>query len=166
MKYKNEAQVLKKLGLESWRNLSKEHVVRFAAMMPEMDREVALRIVEQFPQFKEFALGALDILERGLESALEKNQASQEHVHSAFRAVREILQGELGREDVGPADRMVILEMIMETARLESDKDSENKRFLESLTKVAAASVVAVVTLGLVFLGGKAALEASDLDGS
>lgn len=31
-------------------------MLRFAAFMPDMDTEVALKIIEQFPAFKEFAL--------------------------------------------------------------------------------------------------------------
>jgi len=52
----SEDEVKQELGIESWRNLSKDKVLRFAAMMPDMDTEVALKIVEHFPVFKDFAL--------------------------------------------------------------------------------------------------------------
>lgn len=39
MKYKNEIQIKKAMGIESWRNLSRDKVIRFAAMMPDMDKE-------------------------------------------------------------------------------------------------------------------------------
>lgn len=40
MKYDSEEAVKKALGIETWRNLSKDKIVRFAAMMPDMDTEV------------------------------------------------------------------------------------------------------------------------------
>lgn len=64
MKYENEAEVKKALGIESFRNLSKGNVMRFAAMMPDMDKDVALRIIETFPEFKDFALNAVQAIER------------------------------------------------------------------------------------------------------
>lgn len=39
MKYKNEMQIKKAMGIENWRNLSRDKVIRFAAMMPDMDKE-------------------------------------------------------------------------------------------------------------------------------
>ena len=38
----SEDEVKRALGIESWRNLSKEGVMRLVAMMPEMSTEVAL----------------------------------------------------------------------------------------------------------------------------
>ena len=38
MQYNNEADILKALGMGSWRNLSKDKFVQFLAMMPEMDK--------------------------------------------------------------------------------------------------------------------------------
>ncbi|MEU1123835.1 hypothetical protein ABZ371_09695, partial [Streptomyces sp. NPDC005899] len=90
MKYKSEAQIMKALGIESWRNLSKDKMVRFAAMMPNMDTEVALKIVEQFPAFKDFAKDAVSAVERAHESTLSANSQSQEHVHRAWQEVRDI----------------------------------------------------------------------------
>ncbi|MFF0188653.1 hypothetical protein [Streptomyces sp. NPDC005244] len=55
----NEAAVKRKLGIPNWRNLSKDKVLKFAAAMPEMATEVRLKLIEQFPAFKD--LGKADI---------------------------------------------------------------------------------------------------------
>lgn len=54
MTFDSEDAVKKALAIDSWRNLSKDKLLRFVAMMPDMDKEVAVRTIEQFPQFKEF----------------------------------------------------------------------------------------------------------------
>ncbi|MCX5097650.1 hypothetical protein [Streptomyces sp. NBC_00365] len=162
MKYKNEAQIMKALGIESWRNLSKDKMVRFAAMMPNMDTEVALKIVEQFPAFKDFAKDAVSAIERAHESTLSANNQSQEHVHRAWQEVRDILKGELGKDDLSREEKKFLIEQIQETARMQSQKDSENKQFLDGALKKVLVGATAAVALGVAFVGGRVMAESKD----
>ena len=155
MRYKNEAEIMKALEIDTWRNLSKDKIVHFAALMPEMDVEVAKRVVEQFPQFRVFATEALNVIEKEHTSTLAFNNASQEQVHQAFQHVRTILERELGRDDLTAEDRRIVIEALLETANREFAKDSENKEFLNAqLNKVATANLAALA-LGIVFVGGR-----------
>ncbi|GFH35271.1 MULTISPECIES: hypothetical protein [Streptomyces] len=162
MKYKSEAQIMKALGIESWRNLSKDKMVRFAAMMPNMDTEVALKIVEQFPAFKDFAKDAVSAVERAHESTLSANNHSQEHVHRAWQEVRDILKGELGKDDLSREEKKFLIEQIQETARMQSQKDSENKQFLDGALKKVLVGATAAVALGVAFVGGRVMAESKD----
>ncbi|MEE1798132.1 hypothetical protein [Streptomyces sp. JV176] len=162
MKYKSEAQIMKALGIESWRNLSKDKMVRFAAMMPNMDTEVALKIVEQFPAFKDFAKDAVSAVERAHESTLSANSQSQEHVHRAWQEVRDILKGELGKDDLSREEKRFLIEQIQETARMQSQKDSENKQFLDGALKKVLVGATAAVALGVAFVGGRVLAESKD----
>ena len=85
MRFQSEEQIMNALEITSWRNLSKDHMMRFATMMPDMDPEVAEKIVEQFPEFKLFAIDALNVMEKRHESTLSHNQQSQDSVHRAFQ---------------------------------------------------------------------------------
>lgn len=164
MALESEDDVKRALEIDSWRNLSREKVMRFAAMMPDMDKEVALKIVAQFPVFTRFALGALSFLEKATDSTHVSNNASQERVHEAYGEAREILRGELDQENLSPEERRFILEAIVRTADKESEKDTENKRFLDDLFKKSAVAAGAVIAAGLVFVGGKVMLERGDSD--
>lgn len=46
-----EKQVLKTLDIPDFRHLSKEKVMTFFSMIPQMDPEVAKKALEQFPNF-------------------------------------------------------------------------------------------------------------------
>lgn len=162
MGYKNEAEIMRALGIESWRNLSKDKMIRFVSMMPDMDTEVALKIVEQFPTFKEFAKEAVDAMEKAYESTLSSNKQSQEHVHRAFQEIREILRGELDKGDLSWEQRKYLIEQIQETVRLEFQKDSENKRFLDGLFKKVVVGAGAIAALAVVFVGGKVMAESKE----
>ncbi|GLX50260.1 hypothetical protein Shyhy01_32100 [Streptomyces hygroscopicus subsp. hygroscopicus] len=163
MGYKSEAEIKQALGIDSWRNLSKDKMIRFAAMMPDMGTEAALKIIEQFPSFKEFATDVVNALEKSFDSAVSANKQSQEHFHQALQHIREILQGQLEREEYQSwEERKYILDLIMETGRLESLKDSENKRFLSVALKTLAAGGVGALVLGVAFIGGKVMAESKD----
>lgn len=164
MTLESEDEIKKALQIDSWRNLSKDKVMKFAAMMPDMDKDVALSVVAQFPAFTRFALGALNFLEKASESTQAANKSSQERVHDAYREARAVLKGELDQENLSPEDRRFILESILNTADKESGKDTENKRFLEDLFSKGAIAAGAAVLASLVFVGGKIMLERGDGD--
>ncbi len=123
-----------------------------ATMMPDMDKEVALKVIEQFPEFRTLAVNMLDLMEQRHESSLRHNKDSQNKVHEAYRSVRAILEGELDR-DLDWDQRKFILDKLMETADREFEKDSENKKFIETtfgkvLTGVGGVAVAAAFVLG------------------
>ncbi|MDH6284528.1 hypothetical protein [Prescottella agglutinans] len=158
----NEGEVMKQLGIESWRNLSKDKMLRFAAMMPDMDTEVALKIIEKFPDFKEFALDTVKEMEKAHESTLKSNDKSQDQVYKALQEIREILKGELDRDDLTWDQRKFILEQIQENGKLVFQKDSEAKQFLNTVFGKVALVGGSVVALGVVFVGGKMMVEQRD----
>lgn len=159
MTYKTEAELMRVLEIDTWRNLSKDKILQFAALMPDMDKEVAIKVIEQFPEFRQFALDALNVLEKEHTSTLAANRDSQAAVSHAFQEVRTILANELKRDDLTSEDRMIIIDKIMETANREFDKDSENKRFLDTLFGKATLAGAGVIAMGIVVLGGRVLSE-------
>jgi len=162
MKYKDEDEIKQALGIDSWRHLSKDKMIRFVAMMPDMGTEVALKIVEQFPAFKDFAQNVVDAMKKSHESTLSANQQSQEHVHRAFQDLRDTLKSELDKGDLTWEQRLIIIEKIQEAVREESQKDSENKRFLDGALKKVLVLGTAAVALGVAFVGGRVMAEGKD----
>ncbi|MEW2304449.1 hypothetical protein AB0958_31585 [Streptomyces sp. NPDC006655] len=162
MKYKDEDEIKRALGIDSWRHLSKDKMVRFVAMMPDMGTEVALKIVEQFPAFKEFAQNVVDAIKKSHESTLSANKESQEHVHRAYQDLRETLKRELDKDDLTWEQKRELIEKMQEAVREESQKDSENKNFLDgALKKVMLVGGVALA-LGVAFVGGRVMAESKD----
>lgn len=162
MTYKSEAEIMKVLEIGTWRNLSRDKILRFVAMMPEMDKEIAIKVIEQFPEFRQFAMDALDVLEKEHSATLASNKESQNKVHHAYQEVRAILENELNRDNLTAEDRMIIIGMIMQTANREFEKDSENKRFLDNLFSKAAVVGGAAIALGIVVLGGRVLLDSHE----
>ena len=51
----SEKKVLKKLGIPDFRHMTKDKVVKFVSLLPNMDPEVAKKALEQFPAFADLA---------------------------------------------------------------------------------------------------------------
>ncbi|GAB6174486.1 hypothetical protein JCM15765_39640 [Paradesulfitobacterium aromaticivorans] len=162
MKFKNEDDIKKVLEIDSWKNLSKDKMIRFAAMMPDMDKEVAFKIIEKLPEFTKFATDALDVMEKEHKSSLTANKESQDNVHNAYHEIREILKGELEKENQDAEYRKHIVDSIMETGKKEFDKDSENKKFIDGLFSKGALGIAGLVLTAVVFVGGKVLLQRND----
>src|SRR5690606_4098335 len=99
------------------------------------------------PEIRKLATKALAGLEKAHESTLRFNKESQEHVHHAYKDIREILKGELKEEDLTWDQKKEIYDLLMDTGKEEFAKDSENKRALDAWLKTAG--VVAVAALAV-----------------
>lgn len=151
MGYASEDELKRQMGIESWRNLSKEKFLTFVSELPNLSKEVALKVVDQFPDFKGLVLDSLNLVQRQAENAVKTNWKSQKKVHKAFEAYRTALSRELERDNLTTEDRFAILQLFKKAIDDESAKDSEHKSFvLRALTIVG--------TVGLIGLGAAAAI--------
>lgn len=87
MTYSNEAEVKRALGIDTWRELSKDKMLTFAALMPDMDTELALKVIEQFPNFREFAGEVVEVMEGAQDATIASNERSGNQVHDALRDI-------------------------------------------------------------------------------
>ena len=58
----NEQQVLDALHINSFRNISKQKIMDFISLVPSMDSEKAIAIINQFPNYVDFAKHMVDQL--------------------------------------------------------------------------------------------------------
>lgn len=159
MPKQSEQEVLNELKIDSWRHLSKDKFLDFVAAMPNMDKDVVLAAVAQFPNFKDLALGALTTLQAQAEGAHRFNWKSQKRVHQAFAGYRSALQAELDRGQLSTEERFQILGLIREAVEAEGKKDSENKNWLLKVLGGVAAVLLTLGAFAVAVLGGKAGFK-------
>ena len=70
----SEQEVLSIFNIEDFRHLKKSDVIKFVSMIPQMDKEVAAKCIEQFPNFKEFGGNVYDILNKSYEKLFDKQR--------------------------------------------------------------------------------------------
>ncbi|MFE5594234.1 hypothetical protein [Streptomyces sp. NPDC056549] len=137
-------------------------MLKFAAAMPEMATEVRLKLIEQFPAFKDLGKADIDAVAEAHKSTLAANENSQSHFYQASQDQRDALRADLGRDDLSWEQREALHDRFDRNVRQVSEKDSENKQFLGVGMKVVAAAGAAAIGLGVVFVGGKLAGASED----
>lgn len=159
MAEQSEDDVKKALGIDSWRNLSRDGVMKLVAMMPEMNTEVALKIAEQFPDFKLLATETLKAVNEQLATTFKSNDKSQKRAQRAFAKAQDAYIKELDRDDLSSEERRDLYERILDAARQVDAKDERNKQFIVKALSVVGATVGVVAVAAVAFVGGRGKIE-------
>lgn len=153
-----EIELKKRLGIESWRNLSKDKFMMFISDLPNMNKEVVLEIIGRFPDFVNLVMSAFVHVQEQATQGLRFNHESQKKVHQAFKQYRRILSRELDREDLTSEDRFRILGLLKDAIDAEALKDTDNKEFLKQIIGMVAAAAALVASIAFAALGGKTSI--------
>lgn len=140
----SEQKVLKKLGINNFRQLSKKKVLKLASMIHEMDPEVAKKALEQFPEFEK---ASLELVEKYHDSFLGLLASAKEETERLFEMHEytiQILEKELNAGDLSFEQRMVILDKISEV----------NAALREMRREIAQERLAAFISTGVVTLTG------------
>ena len=149
-----EATVLRKLDIPDFRHLTKDKVVSFVSMLPQMDPEVAKCALEQFPAFAETNLAIVSCLKDSLGTIVSGNAGNMDEFNARCHEALSALEVELKREDLTDEGRKMVIDGITGIIGAIGQKDSENKEFLSKLFSGllrygAIALVILAAPLGL-----------------
>lgn len=171
IKYRSEAAVKKALKIDSFRNLSKDKIMQFASMIPYMDKEVALAVINQFPTFADFGKTAISAYMQACDGLLAKNNESQQAVIKGYQTILDALAKRIEKEDISADERKSITEDMVAVADKIAIADLQNKKFLEKIgTKVfwgitiVVAAVAAGIGINATLNGGDDLPELADND--
>jgi hypothetical protein len=149
--YTTEVDIKRALEIDTWRNLSKDKVLGFLQAMPQLDPEVALKVVAQVPEITSLAREAIDDATKTYDAALAANDRGHEMAQEFAREGLAILREELGRDNLTPEDRMRVLAQVSDAVALVFQKDTENKQFIAQQhgQTLAAIGMTAVAVVGV-----------------
>ena len=148
-----ENEVKKALAIDSFRNMSKEKIMEFVSAIPNMDKDVAIKIIEQFPAYTESANNMLAQLNVMCSNAMKENGESQKEAIEAYKKILDDLGEWLKKETITVEARMKITEQIITVADSISAKDTENKDFLNGIIKYGVPIIGGALVLGAAILG-------------
>lgn len=150
----NEQKVLDKLGIEDFRHLSKEKVIDFVSMIPNMDPEVAKAAIEQFPEFASTMRSIMIDYKQEIEMALKQNDDSVKAYYDACNKILDSLDKLLNDPELSTDEKMQIVEKMQEIQRMMGEKDTENKKYLRDMMAIASVVVVTIAGVTMTLLGG------------
>ena len=159
-----EQKVLKKLGIEDFRHLTKDKVIIMASMLDKMEPEVAKKAIEQFPNFSNTMKEILHEYKESLDKAQEANAESVKSFYDSCDMIINSLQKELEKDNQTFEERKYIIDRMMEVAKMKGDKDSENKKFILTMVVTGVVALGTAATVLLSALGGNTKIEMQDDD--
>ena len=148
-------EVKNALKIDSFRNLSKDKIMEFVSLIPNMDKEVAINIIEQYPAFAKLSESMVAQLNKMCDTALEKNEESQRLTIQAYKQILGELSNQLHMEDISKEEREKIIKQMIEIADKISVKDTENKAFIDKVVKYSTGLAMGALFLGVAILGVK-----------
>lgn len=155
----NEQKVLDKLGIEDFRHLSKDKVIDFVSMIPNMDPEVAKAAIEQFPEFASTMRSIMVDYKQELETALKQNDDSVKAYYDACNKILDSLDKLLNDPELSTDEKMQIVEKMQEIQRMMGEKDTENKKHLRDMLAIASVVVVTIAGTAITLLGGNSNIK-------
>jgi hypothetical protein len=145
-------QIKDLLGISDFRELGVRHAVQLADMIPDMDKEVRLKVIEQLPELVRFAVEAISSAVRAQEAVVGSSDQSRELVHRTCQEVIGVYAEQLRRDDLDPETRRDLYERLERAVIVEFAADAAHKRLLSDTHKrtlMVVGGVVVVVALAV-----------------
>lgn len=149
----SEEQVKKALNINSFRNMSKDKIMQFVSLIPQMDREVAIAIINQFPNYADYSVNIIQQLNVLCDKALQSNSTSQKDAIETYKIVLESIKEQLKEDEISPELRIKLNEQMIEIADKVAAKDTENKKWLSGIHKAGTAIIGIALIAGAAILG-------------
>ena len=158
----SEVKVLKKLGVEDFRHVTKDKVIKMATMLDKMDPEVAKKALEQFPEFSATIKSLLHDYKDSLDKAMEKNHESLQSSYNSYDQIINNCEAILKQSELTFDEKKGILNLMLEIAKLKDKKDSENKRYILTIIGMGFAAIGSAAIVLVNALGGNSDIELDD----
>jgi hypothetical protein len=163
MDYTSADDVKMALGIDNWRKLRKDHYLQLVALMPDLDKEVRLAVLEQLPEIQKILVKAMGTIRKVHETTLASDDKSQEFGYQGRREARASIIAQLRNDNLDPQARAHLNDLLVQLSDKDDAKDSEHKRYLDRWMTKTTVGVAAVLVLTGVAIGGKVGLQQGPL---
>ncbi len=160
MSYKlTEKDVLQRLKIKDFRNVTKDHVIAMASMLDQMDPEVAKAVIAQIPELSKTISSIVSDYKETISKSIEANEKSNSKCQETDQKIIDSLLKQLDRTDITSDQYHEILKTVNEISLRMNEKDTENKKWLANCISAfkwlgGTAMVVCAGVFGLKYLDG------------
>ena len=148
-----EEDVKKALNITDFRTLSKEKIMEFVSIIPKVDKEVAISIINQFPNYADMAKDMVSGMINLCENALQDAKVGRKDVIESYRVVLETLKEELNKGDLSIDDRKRFTDDMLLVAEKIDAVNDKHLEFLKDTLKKVGGTIAGVVVVGVAILG-------------
>lgn len=128
-------QVKEYLSIPDFRHMTKNKLIELVSAIPYMDKNEAIKTIEQFPEFCGYAKILVEHCESMCNSILKNNDNSVQTVMDGYKQTLDVLKKLIASDNLEPADKRFFAEKMVEVSDKMADFDAVNKNFLAGMTK-------------------------------
>lgn len=140
------------LGVKDVSELKPGHAVRFIELLPYMDKDIALNLLNLCPDLIQITPDVLFAFERMSDNALQHGEKLNDAVVLAYQSVTDECRKALEDDKLSFAEKEKLLNLMVEVADKMAAKDSEQKKWVKEIHETAAKYGLAALgtVLGIV----------------
>ena len=121
--------------------------------IPEMSDELRVKVLDQVPGFRQYAIEAMKAVEETLETTTGAIGKEQTELHESFMSLRQILAGRLKRDGISEEHERYIIDRLVELQAMEKEQKTETNKLIGEqgdatrLAKLADAAIPIITTV-------------------
>lgn len=148
-----ENEVKEKLGIVDFRSISKSKIIEFVSMIPNIDKEVAISIINQFPNYANMANDVSNKLIELCDNAIKSDEFSHKEAIEGYKVVLLSLKEQAKDENISDEFRKIINSQMIEIADKIAVKDTERKALIKNIIDTSGKIAIGVISLGVIVFG-------------
>lgn len=148
-----EIDILKKFKVEHFSELKKENIIELTSLLDQLDPQVAVKIVDQFPEFTQLSREVITDYKSLVHDILNKNDTNQKLILKACEQKLSTLEQLLHQKDLTSEDIKYYLSEMTATIEQMNSLDDKNKKWLGKLLTTVGTVMVSMAGLGIFLLG-------------
>lgn len=150
-----QEEVKQALGITDFRSIKKEQLIEFVSAVPNMDKEVAMACIAQFPEFKDYSLTIISQLYQLCDKAIESDNKDIQQAIDGYKLILSELQKMLDKRFMSQRRKNKIIKEMVEVTDKIADLERDKIRFKGNVLKLAGAVGSLALALGGALLGLK-----------
>ncbi len=163
VRYVTEEMVKQALKIDSFRNLSKEKIMEFTSLMPYMDKDIAISIINQFPVFADFGKTAIQGYLDTCDKILSQNHFTQAEVIKGYQFTLKTLSEQLDKEEYSETEKLAIIDKMILINKELAEFDAQNKKFLLKMVKYTGGVLLLITATIAAGIGINSKMNSNNL---
>lgn len=150
---KSEIEVLDEIGAKDFRSIKKDQIIEFASSIHQMPKEVAIKCIEQFPEFRKNANEVLTTLKGIFSDVMDSNKNLATEEIAACNKILDHLGQELHKPFLSAKTKKHIIEQMVEVAHIIDAAEKSHANLMNKIVHCATALGLAVVGVAGAIVG-------------
>ena len=148
----SEEEVKKQLGINDFRSINKKQIIEFVSSIPEMSKEVAIKCIEQFPDFMSNSVAIVEHLSSLCTEAIKDDG---KETLTACKETLQDLRTMLKKDKLSEDMQRYVIEKIVDVTDKMAAVENDSRNFKINVLRIAAGLGAVIITIGSTILGVK-----------